>query len=57
MNLVEQRNKWKEQFERDGKPHFPALEDYRHHRDSEYFRLSSSLEELLEYILYLENRE
>ena len=55
MNLVSQRDKWKQQFEKGGKPSFPAFEDYKKHRDSEYFRLSSSLEELLEYVLYLED--
>lgn len=57
MNLIKQREEWKSKFEKGDKPYFPALEDYKRHRDSEYFRLSSGLEELLEYVLYLEDKQ
>ena len=56
MNLVEQREKWKRGFRNGEKPFFLAFNDYRKNRDSEYFRLNASMEEFLEYVLYLEEK-
>lgn len=55
MNLVQDRNDMLEHFLKGGKPH-GILDDYRESRDSEYWRTSRVVEELCEYILYLERR-
>lgn len=54
MNLVKQRDQWKEEFRNGEKPFFPAFDDYKQNRDSEYFRLNASMEQFFEYVLFLE---
>lgn len=53
--LVEERNLWKKEFE-EGKKPVAILEDYRHNRDSNLWRTSRSVEQLCEYILFLEGK-
>lgn len=55
MNLVNSRNKLREQFEKGEKPFSPVLKDYRENRNSEDWRSSLIAETLCEYILYLES--
>lgn len=55
MNLVQDRNDMLEYFLKGGKPH-GLLEDYRENRDSESWRVSRQVEELCEYVLFLEQR-
>lgn len=55
MNLVKTRNEMLEIFTQGYKPH-GVLEDYRQYRNSEDWRVSESVEELCEYILYLESK-
>jgi hypothetical protein len=58
MKLVEERNLWKEQFEKgsaeNALPKF--LFDYKQHRNLESFRLSKQSEILCEYVLWLEEK-
>lgn len=56
MNLVKQREEWKQRFRNGDKPFFPAFDDYKKNRDSEYFRLNTSMEQFFEYVLYLEEK-
>lgn len=56
MNLVKQRDQWKQGFRNGEKPFFPAFDDYKKNRDSEYFRLNASIEQFFEYVLFLEER-
>lgn len=56
VNLVKQRGKWLSHFRSGGFPSSQVLQDYRHNRDSESWRVSASVEELCEYILYLEEQ-
>lgn len=56
MNLVRQRDQWKQGFRDGQEPFFPAFHDYKKNRNSEYFRLSASVEEFFEYVLYLEEK-
>lgn len=56
MNLVKQRDQWKQGFTNGEKPSFPAFDDYKKNRDSEYFRLNASIEQFFEYVLFLEER-
>jgi hypothetical protein len=44
-----------EYFLKGGKPH-GLLEDYRENRNSESWRVSRQVEELMEFILFLEKR-
>ena len=55
MNLVKTRYEMLEVFRKGHKPH-DVLEDYREYRNSEDWRVSESVEELCEYILYLESK-
>jgi len=54
LKLVQDRNDMLEYFLKGGKPH-GLLEDYRENRNSESWRVSRQVEELMEYILYLES--
>lgn len=56
MNLVEERNKWRKEFEQGNKPDCQYLNDYRKYRNSEYWRASRYAEQICEYILYLEDQ-
>ena len=53
--LVASRDKMLERFIQGEKPLTVILVDYRENRNSEEWRMSVSVEELCEYILYLEN--
>ena len=53
--LVQDRNDMLEHFLKGGKPH-GLLEDYRENRNSESWRVSRQVEELMEFILFLEKR-
>jgi hypothetical protein len=55
MTLVEDRDSWKEAFERGEKP-AGYLSEYRNKRDSNLWRSSRMVEQLCEYILYLERQ-
>lgn len=55
-SLVTERNNWAEKFSNGLKPLNPALEDYRKFRNSEGWRVHSAIEEVFEYILYLEEK-
>lgn len=55
-SLVAEREQWAENFINGNKPSNPALEDYRKFRNSESWRIHSSIEEVFEYILYLEKK-
>lgn len=55
MNLVKTRDEMLEAFRQGQKPH-GVLEDYREYRNSEDWRVSKCVEELCEYILYLESK-
>jgi len=56
MNLVKQRLAWATKYAL-GEPHsFLAFTDYKENRMSEHFRLSSSLEQFMEYVISLENK-
>lgn len=57
MNLVKSRDKWKERFVNGEPPESKLLMDYRKYRDTEDWRATSAIEELLEYILYLERNQ
>lgn len=52
--LVSERDSWREEFENGNKPTSLALIEYRKYRNSETWRVSSQVEQLCEYILYLE---
>lgn len=58
MNLVRDRESWRKLFESGFTigvlPEF--LYEYKKNRNSEYFRLSQSVEKLCEYIVYLEEQ-
>ena len=56
MNLVKSRNEMLDRFIAGEQPRTCILTDYRKNRDSEYWRMSLSVEELCEYILYLEGQ-
>lgn len=53
--LVVQRNKWKEEFSQGRIPFL--VEEYKHNRERESWRLSKAIEEVLEYCLYLEGKD
>lgn len=53
--LVASRDKMLERFTQGEKPLTVILVDYRENRNSEEWRMSVSVEELCEYILYLES--
>lgn len=54
--LLEERKRWRQAFEHGTRPISPLLSDYRKGRNSEQFRLSRVVEEICEYVLYLEDR-
>lgn len=56
MNLVKQRLAWEAKYALGANHSFPAFTDYKENRMSEHFRLSSSLEEFMEYVISLENK-
>lgn len=56
MNLVKQRLAWESKYALGDDHNFPAFTDYKENRMSEHFRLSSSLEEFMEYTISLENK-
>ena len=56
MNLVEQRLKWRKEYEEGLVPFDSVLKDYRENRLSEHWRASSLVERLCEYIIFLEER-
>jgi hypothetical protein len=53
--LVEQRLQWLAKFKEGFRPSSSVLEDYRKHRLSNSWRASKGIEELCEYIIYLES--
>lgn len=53
--LVQQRLQWLTDFKDGLKPSSLVLEDYRKHRLTESWRTSRIVEELCEYIIYLES--
>lgn len=55
MNLVEERNLLKLRFSLGNRPSF--MEHYEENRDSELWRSSLTIEELCEYILFLEEQQ
>jgi len=55
LKLVQDRNDMLEHFLKGVKPH-GLLEGYRENRNSESWRVSRQVEELMEYILFLEKR-
>lgn len=56
MNLVKERDSWKKNFENGEQPKSLLLVDYRRNRDSELYRTTRPIEEICEYILYLERQ-
>lgn len=54
MNLVEQRNTWRKAME-SGVWYCSNLEDYRKYRNTEDWRSTMLIENLCEYILFLED--
>lgn len=55
MSLVKCRDEMMNDFMHGHKP-YGVLEDYRQYRGSESWRVSETVEELCEYILYLEDK-
>lgn len=53
--LVEQRLHWLAEYKDGFKPSSSVLEDYRKYRLLESWRTSKVMEELCEYIIYLES--
>ena len=56
MNLIEDRNSIRASIEALGYLDYPILNDYKANRNSELWRVSRAVEELCEYILYLEDK-
>jgi hypothetical protein len=56
MNLVEERNHWRQQIEAGEFIPHPLLEDYRENRNSDLWRCSRIMERVFEYIVYLEEQ-
>lgn len=54
MNLIAHRDQWAQAFKDGAEPSF--MKTYRGSRNSETWRGSSLVEELCEYIMYLEGR-
>ena len=54
MNVVEERNSWHSEFDAGFEPFY--LKDYRKKRDDEYWRAAKALEQVCEYVLYLEKK-
>lgn len=55
--VVKDRNSIRASIEALGYLESPILNDYRINRNSEVWRLSRAVEELCEYILYLEEKQ
>jgi hypothetical protein len=56
LNLVKQRLAWEVKYHLGATHNFQAFIDYKENRMSEHFRLSTSLEEFMEYVISLENK-
>lgn len=56
LSLVKERNRWKQQFENGERINSLWLQDYETNRESELWRSTKALEELCEYILFLERK-
>lgn len=56
MNLKNQRDAWKKNFENGEDYDSHLMNDYVKYRDTEDWRSTMLIEEMCEYILYLENR-
>ena len=54
--LVDQRNGWRKAFESGKAIESILLKEYKNNRESNSFRMTRSVEELCEYILYLEDK-
>jgi len=54
VNLLEQRNAWREQFEAGAALDSHILNEYKENRESELWRASRQIEKMCEYIIYLE---
>lgn len=54
-SLVEERNKWREQLEEGESLNIPVLDAYKDNRNSEDWRVSSQIEKLCEYVMFLED--
>lgn len=54
LSLVAERNRWKKNFESGKRINCHWLQEYENNRESELWRSTRSLEELCEYVLYLE---
>ena len=54
-NLAEERNSWREQLEEGESLHIPVLDAYKDNRNSESWRVSSQIEKLCEYVMFLED--
>ena len=51
--LVQERNNWREKLGQGEPLNIPVLEAYKESRNSESWRVSSQLEKLCEYVLFL----
>lgn len=56
MSLVEEREAWYEDYQTGKSCASPLLEEYRWNRNSNSWRSSRAVEELCEYILFLEDK-
>jgi hypothetical protein len=54
MTLIEERNAWRKMFEEGHALDHVYMNEYRTNRDSELWRSTRALEQMCEYILYLE---
>lgn len=54
MNLKKSRDKWRDNFLAGNKLDNRFMRDYRRYRDSEEWRSTRLMEEMAEYILFLE---
>lgn len=54
--LTEQRNNWNIEFKKTGMCNNVYLNNYRINKDSNSWRMSSGVEHLCEYILFLEEK-
>ncbi len=55
MNLIEERNHWREQMKSNTFVDPYYLAEYRNNRESELWRSTRAVEQLCEYILHLES--
>jgi len=56
MNLVSERDKWKQEFEMGYNSKVVFLSTYKKERNNETWRTSRPLEHLCEYVMYLEKQ-